>query len=343
MPAPIRAAMPKTHGRQPSPMKAASMILSLDQKPENGGTPRIASQPRREGHPRDLHGARQPAEAAHVDLVVHAVHDRAGAEEHAGLEEAVRQQVEDREGVADRAEPGREHHVADLAHRRGREGLLDVVLGATDDRPEEERDRADDGDDELRGRGRLEDRCRAHDEVDAGGDHRRRVDERRDGCRAGHGVAEPALQRELRRLAAGAEQEHEADGRHEALVGVAARLSEHGREVHRAEVEEHQDDRDGQAEVADAVGHERLVGRRRVGRVPVPEADEQVGREADALPADVEQQVAVGQHEQQHRRDEEVEVGEEAPLVGVGVDVAVLALVVHVARASRRGSASRRR
>ncbi len=27
-------------------MNAASMILSLDQKPENGGTPRMASQPR---------------------------------------------------------------------------------------------------------------------------------------------------------------------------------------------------------------------------------------------------------------------------------------------------------
>ena len=45
MPAPISAAPPKTHGRQPSPMNAASMILSLLQKPENGGTPRIASQP----------------------------------------------------------------------------------------------------------------------------------------------------------------------------------------------------------------------------------------------------------------------------------------------------------
>ncbi len=37
--------MPNTHGCQPSPMNAASMILSLDQKPENGGMPRIASHP----------------------------------------------------------------------------------------------------------------------------------------------------------------------------------------------------------------------------------------------------------------------------------------------------------
>ena len=49
----------------------------------------------------------QPAEAAHVDLVVHAVHDRAGAEEQAGLEEAVRQQVDDGQRVAAAAEARR--------------------------------------------------------------------------------------------------------------------------------------------------------------------------------------------------------------------------------------------
>ena len=37
---------PNTHGCQPEPSKAASMILSLLQNPENGGTPMIASQPR---------------------------------------------------------------------------------------------------------------------------------------------------------------------------------------------------------------------------------------------------------------------------------------------------------
>jgi hypothetical protein len=45
----MSAAPPKTHGRQPMPSFAAnatSMIPSFDQKPENGGTPRIASQPR---------------------------------------------------------------------------------------------------------------------------------------------------------------------------------------------------------------------------------------------------------------------------------------------------------
>jgi len=49
---------------------------------------------------------------------------------HVGLEEAVREQVEDREDVADRPQARGEHHVADLAHRRTGQHLLDVVLGA---------------------------------------------------------------------------------------------------------------------------------------------------------------------------------------------------------------------
>ena len=51
----------------------------------------------RERQERDRHGLAQRAVVAHVDVVVHPVHHRAGAEEHVGLEEAVGEQVEDRE------------------------------------------------------------------------------------------------------------------------------------------------------------------------------------------------------------------------------------------------------
>jgi predicted small lipoprotein YifL len=67
-----------------------------------------------------------------------------------------------------------------------------------------------------------------------------------------------------------------------------------------------------QTEVADAVHHERLLagcGRR---RLVLPEADQQVGGQTHALPPDEQHQVVVGQHQDQHRRDEQVQVGEEA-------------------------------
>ena len=165
-----------------------------------------------EGDGRDRHDPGQAAEAAHVDLVVHLVLDRPGPEEHPGLEEAVREQVRDREHVPGRAEAGGEHHVADLAHRRSGQRLLDVVLGAPDDRAEQQRDGADDGDGEPRARRQVEDRRRPDDQVHAGGHHRRRVDQGRHGGRAFHRVQQPGLQRHLGRLAARAEQQQQADG-----------------------------------------------------------------------------------------------------------------------------------
>ena len=92
-------------------------------------------------------------------------------------------------------------------------------------------------------------------------------------------------------------------------------MVEHPAEGHRAERREHEHDRQREPGVADPVRDERLLGRDRGGRLELPEADQQVGRQADALPPGVQQQVVVGQHEQQHRREEQVHVAEEpAPL-----------------------------
>ena len=55
------------------------------------------------GDPGDLHGGAQVTKATHVDLVAHGVHDATGTQEQLGLEEAVGEQVEDSEGVADGA------------------------------------------------------------------------------------------------------------------------------------------------------------------------------------------------------------------------------------------------
>ena len=58
------------------------MIGSLVKKPDSGGMPMMASQPSPKVIQVIFMYFAQPAEAADVHLVVHAVHDRAGAEEH---------------------------------------------------------------------------------------------------------------------------------------------------------------------------------------------------------------------------------------------------------------------
>ena len=69
-----------------------------------------------------------------------------------------------------------------------------------------------------------------------------------------------------------------------------------------------------EAEVADAVDDEGLFAGVGGGVSLEVEADEQVGGEADALPADEEEQEARGEDEHEHEEHEEVEVGEEAPV-----------------------------
>ena len=156
----------------------AAMIASFEKKPANGGTPTSASEPARNAH--FVHGISR-ADAAHVADVLFArqrVDDDAGRHEEQRLEERVRHQVE--HPVRVRADARAEEHVADLRHRRVRDHALDVDLHERDEAGDEQRERAHAGGDELDRARLLEDRVRARDQVDARGDHRRRVDQGRD-------------------------------------------------------------------------------------------------------------------------------------------------------------------
>ena len=77
---------------------------------------------------------------------------------------------------------------------------------------------ADDGDDAEREGAAVEEGVAARDHVDAGGDHGGGVDERGDRGGAFHGVGEPDVERDLRGLAGGAEDEQQRDGGEEAAV-----------------------------------------------------------------------------------------------------------------------------
>ena len=84
---------------------------------------------------------------------------------------------------------------------------------------------------------------------------------------------------------------------------------------------EEDEDADEEPEVADAVDDEGLAPCVRLGVVVEPEPDEQVAAEAHPFPADEHRHQVVAEDEEQHRRDEQVEVGEVAPVPGILVDV----------------------
>ena len=85
----------------------------------------------------------------------------------------------------------------------------------------------------------------ARDHVDAGGDHGGGVDERGDRRGAFHGVGQPDVERDLRGLAGGADEQQQADGGEEAAVARSGCALTAGRrrccEVERAEVGDQQE------------------------------------------------------------------------------------------------------
>ena len=96
------------------------------------------------------------------------------------------------------------------------------------------------------------------------------------------------------------------------VVRDIGRRGEHGVELQRAEDHVDREDAEREAEIADAVDDEGL-DRRGVGRGPVvPEADQEIGAEADALPAEEQLHEIVGRHQHQHEEGEEAEIGHEA-------------------------------
>ena len=80
---------------------------------------------------------------------------------------------------------------------------------------------------------------------------------------------------------------------------------------------EEEKERQHETDIADAGDDERLARRQAVDKILVPEADEQIAAQADTFPADEERQQVAGQHQHQHRRDEQIHIGEEAVIAFV--------------------------
>ncbi len=183
---------------------------------------------------------------------------------------------------------------------------------------------ADDGNNEHGRRRVREEHVRARDDVNARGDHRCGVDERADRRWAFHGVRQPDVEWELRRLTAGAHKEEQAcDGEcaqlaHRFCWPVSSLVKERN-EIQRPKGAEEQEHPQHETEVTNAIDDESLLASVGGGFFQEIESDEEVAREADALPADEEKHVVRGQDQDEHEKHEQIEVGEEAviaPLMG---------------------------
>ena len=131
----------------------------------------------REGPEGHRHHLGQRTKVVHVRVVTGTVHHRAGPKEHVRLKETVGEQVENRQSRTSRSQTCSQHHVADLAHRRSGEDLLDVLLRRTDPGAEQQGNGADDRHCQ-RGCTRVGiDLVRTYHQVNTSGNHRRSVDQ----------------------------------------------------------------------------------------------------------------------------------------------------------------------
>ncbi len=140
------------------------------------------------------------------------------------------------------------------------------------------------------------------------------------GGRSLHRVGQPGMQPDLRRFAHRADEQQDAQRgqrmnvvTEELEIGVDlfGRRGEHGVEADRVVEQEHAHDAEREAEIADPVDHEGLDRRGVGGRPVIPEADQEVGAQADAFPAEEHLNEIVRRHQHQHEESEEVQVGHE--------------------------------
>ena len=261
------------------------------------------------------------------------MNDDARAEEQQRLEERVGHQVEQRCAHARGAQ--RHEHQPELRDGGVRQHLLDVVLYGGQQASENRRDGPDDQRRLQDAGGCLEYRQHARNQVDAGGDHRRGVNQRR--CRRGasHRIRQPHMQRHLGGLAHGGDQESDRGGDGHTGAPGWNRRQDVG-ELPRADrlVDDHEGEEE--AQVSDAGGQKRLLRGPSRRLELVPEADQEVRAQPHELPADEEQQEVVGKHEGEHGSGEQRQDRVVPALTLVAVHIADR-VDLHAARHERDG------
>ena len=294
--------------------------------PEAGQRRNSSNRQGRDKHGPKCHGDErfEAAHLAHVLLAADRVNHGACAQKQQALEERMRHQVED--ARRKRPHAAGHEHVAKLRDGRVRENFLDVSLRNADGRSKKCSQRANDGHDRQRERRAFKDHMRARNHVDARRHHRSRMDQRRNRRRTFHRVGKPHIERNLRRFAASADHQQNADRcqqtRVSSLNGQGNHRAKYLIEIQRSKMFYQQEQCDQKSEIANAIDDERLLARRcrRIFREPEP--DQQIRRQPHPLPANEHLQVITGQHQRQHEKHEQVQIAEEAVVAGIVPHVA---------------------
>ncbi len=226
------------------------------------------------------------------------------------------------DGDEERPHAGGHKHVAELRDRRIRQHLLDVVLGDGNGGRHDRRERCHDGDDQHDVGRAKHHRREAGEQVESARDHCRRVDERRDRRRAGHGIRQPDKKRNLGALTGGPDKEQQNGPVQVGLRHGGRRIGEERAEIQSTQFAKQQEHRNQKSGVANAVDDKGLVGRNTVPDVLVPEPDQQVGAETHAFPTQEYDDEVVAHHQVEHREHEQVQVREELPVAPIALHVA---------------------
>src|SRR5687768_4898268 len=80
--------------------------------------------------------------------------------------------------------------------------------------------------------------------------------------------------------------------------------------IERPEQQEHAEDK---TKIADAVDDKSLVTRPRIGVILIPESDQRVRAQPDALPTRTHNRHAVAEHQGEHGSREKIQYGKEPP------------------------------
>ena len=259
----------------------------------------------------DRHQSAQPAQPADVTGSGLVVNDARGHEE-GGLEGRVIEDVEHRDQCAKGRACAQQHgDQAQLADRREGQERLEVVLEQRDHRAQNHGDQPRRGDDHEPFRRAGQDRPKPRQQENARLHHRGRVQIGGHGCRRGHGVRQPEVERELCRFGETAQQDQQ-ERRHierRGLDGLAV-LQDVAEVVAARDVaqDQHSADQRKPARTGHSQRHARTLAA--FGQV-FPIADQQEGRQRCQLPEDQQKQDVVRQDDPHHRALKEQQVGEE--------------------------------